>query len=87
LACESGLRANELRSFKVGNFDFESCTVLLRDQSAKNRHEAVLSLRADTAAELKQLFANKLPETQAFKIPDKPIKLLRPDLEVAGIPY
>jgi integrase len=87
LACESGLRANELRQLKVGSFDFDRCIVRVEDRDAKNRQEAILPLRPDTAAELKDLFANKMPQAQAFKVPDKPIKLLRPDLEAAGILY
>ncbi len=87
LACESGLRANELRMLKVGSFDFDNCEVIVQDHTAKNRKEKTLPLRPDTAAEIKELLANMLPGTQAFKVPGKPIDMLRPDLEAAGIEY
>jgi len=44
-------------------------------------------LRPDTAAEIKQLLAGKLPAAQAFRVPGKPIDMLRPDLEASGIDY
>jgi len=50
LACESGLRANELRSLKVSSFDFAKCTVTISDGSAKNRKEKTLPLRHTTAS-------------------------------------
>ena len=42
LACESGLRANELRMLKVGSFDFDNCEVIVQDHTAKNRKEKTL---------------------------------------------
>ena len=87
LACESGLRANELRLLKVGSFDFDNCTVTVQDYTAKNRKEKTLPLRPDTAVEIKELLANKLPAAQVFKVPSKPIDMLRPDLDAAGIDY
>ena len=87
LAVESGLRANEIRMLKVGSFDFDNNTVTVQDHTAKNRKEKTLPLRPDTAAEIKELLANKLPAAQAFKVPGKPIDMLRPDLKAAGIDY
>ena len=87
LAVETGLRANEIRLLKVGSFDFDNCTVIVRDHTAKNRKEKTLPLRPGTAAEIKELLANKLPAAQAFKVPGKPIDMLRPDLEAARIDY
>jgi len=92
LAVETGLRANELRSLIVASFDFERCTVTVESQHTKNHKEAVLPLRADTAAELKQFLAGKLPSVKAFggtykRLADKTHLLIRADLEAAGIPY
>ncbi|MHC4702197.1 MAG: tyrosine-type recombinase/integrase, partial [Planctomycetota bacterium] len=87
LACESGLRANELRLLTVGSFNFDNCTVAVRDHTAKNRKEKILPLKARTAAEIKELLASKLPAARAFKVPGKPVDMLRPDLEAAGIDY
>ncbi len=87
LACESGLRANEIRELKVSDFDFGNCTVTAEDHTAKNHKEKVLPLRPGTAAEIEKMMTNKLPGAQAFKVPGKPIQMLRPDLERAGIEY
>jgi len=87
LAVETGLRANEVRSLKVSSFDFQGCTVTLRSAGAKNRQQATLPLRPDTAAEIKDWLARKLPEAQAFKLPSRLMDMLGPDLLVAGIPY
>ena len=72
---------------KVGSFDFDNCTVTVQDYTAKNRKEKTLPLRPNTAEEIKELLASKLPAAQAFKVPGKPIDMLRPDLEAAGIDY
>jgi len=87
LAVETGLRANELRSLTVTSFDFERRTITVESQHTKNHKEAVLPLRADTAAELRQFLAGKLPGVQAFNVPTKTAEMLRADLEAAGIPY
>jgi len=87
LAVETGLRANEIRNLKVESFDFGKCTVTVQDHTAKNRKEKTLPLRPDTAAEIQGLLASKLPAAQAFEVPGKPIDMLRPDLEAAGIGY
>jgi len=87
LAVESGLRANEIRRLTVADFDFNNCTVTVQDHTAKNRREKTLSLKPDTAAEIKAMLMNKLPAAQAFNVPGKPIDMLRSDLEAAGIAY
>ena len=87
LAVESGLRANEIRLLKVESFDFENCTVTVTDHTAKNRQEKTLPLRPNTAAEIKEMLATKLPAAQAFKVPNKPADMLKPDLAAAGIEY
>jgi integrase len=92
LAIETGLRANELRNLRVGSFDLERCTVTVESQHTKNHKEAVLPLRADAAAELKQFFADKLPNVKAFggtykRLTDKTHLLIQADLQAAGISY
>jgi len=87
LAVESGLRANEVRMLKVASFDFDNCAVTVQDHTAKNRKEKTLPLRPDTAAEIKELLASKLPAAQAFKVPGKAADMLKPDLAAAGIDY
>jgi integrase len=92
LAIETGLRANELRSLHVESFDFEQLTVKVESQDTKNRQEALLPLRADTAANLRQFFTGKLPGVKAFggrykQLSDKTHLFIKADLEAAGIAY
>jgi len=87
LAIETGLRANELRSLRVSSFDFRKGTVTIKGSDAKNRHEATLPLKADTAAELQVLLAGKFPSARAFKVPGKPVDMFKSDLVAAGISY
>ena len=87
LAIESGLRANELRSLKVASFDLDRLTVTLGGQHTKNRKEAVLPLRTDTAAELRQFLAGKLPSVKAFDVPERTADMIKADLAEAGIEY
>lgn len=87
LAVETGLRRNELRSLKVLSFDFEGCTVTVEAQHTKNGKLAVLPLRVNTAAELRQFVAGKPPNTQVFKVPGATAKMFRIDLKAAGIDY
>jgi len=87
LATETGLRASELRSLFVSSFDFRRYTVRVEAGYSKHRRQDELPLRPDTAAELERLFANKMPNAQAFNVPDKPAKMLQADLADAGIDY
>ncbi len=89
LGLECGLRAGEIRSLKAGSFDFDALTVKVEAAYAKGRREDVLPLRADTAALLKTLLASKTPDARAFAMPnkDKVTRMLRGDLEKAGVAY
>ena len=87
LAIESGLRASELRSLSKSAFDFRNCTVTLQAGYSKRKRQDVLPIRPDTARELETMLAAKLPTAQAFKVPDKPARMLRIDLKDAEIDY
>ncbi len=92
LTAETGLRANESRSLKISSFDFKELTVTVHPEFTKNGQEAIQSLRNNTAAELKEFFKNKFPETKAFggtykKLTPKTSDMLQADLADAGIPY
>ena len=88
-AAETGLRANEIRTLIVSDFDFSMCTVHIRAKNSKNRCEANVPLRADTAAKLKEHCKDKLPVASAFKMPPKghEVRMLRSDLTRLDIPY
>jgi len=87
LAIETGLRANELRSLKVGSFDLERRRVAVQAAYSKRRREDELPLRPDTVRELREAFAAKTPEAKAFDMPDRTSNMIRRDLEDAGIPW
>jgi integrase len=87
LAVETGLRANELRTLKVSSFDLDECTVTVQAAYSKRKREDVLPLRPDTAAELRGFLSDKLPDARVFRVPDKPVKMLRADLADADIVY
>ncbi len=89
IAAETGLRAAELRSLRVGSFDLSGSppTVTVEAGYSKHRRQDVQPLRADTAAELRGILSCKLPDTPVFGVPEKTAKMLRADLEASGIPY
>jgi integrase len=87
LACETGLRAKELKKLTVSSFDCKKFTVTVIDAYSKNRKQSILPLRKDTAMELEAYFANKLPLVKAFKMPYKTANMIKADLADAGIPY
>lgn len=89
LAVETGLRASELRSLRGSSFDFTENTVTVQAAYSKNRQEATLPLKSETALLLKAVFAGKMPQTEAFTMPTANYlaKMLKDDLDGAGIEY
>ena len=92
LAAESGLRANEIRSLKISSFDFENHIVNVKSGCTKNKKEAILPLKPDTATELEEFFRGKLYNAKAFggtykRLTLKTADMLKADLADAGIPY
>ena len=89
-ALETGFRWSECCSLTRASFDFEAspATVTIRAESAKNRKEDTLPLRPELAADLNKRMALFLPTAKAFPgmRRDKGAKMLRVDLEAAGIP-
>ena len=87
LAVETGLRAGELASLTWASFwlDGERPTVTVEAAYSKHRREDVLPLRADTAAELKDVLAVKLPGAKMFNVPPSydTAGMLRADLDTA----
>jgi len=91
-AIETGLRANEIRTLTVGSFDFDNLTVTVKAGYSKHRREDVLPLRENTAAELKQFLAGKLPAAKVFggsytQLTDRTAEMIQADLQDAGIAY
>ena len=91
LAVETGLRAGEIRALTRQCFKLDDAppTVELSAAFTKNRQYAILELRPDTAAMLKEFLADKLPMAAAFNMPPRwnIIDILKADLKAAAIPY
>ena len=92
LAVETGLRRGELASLTRESFDLngECPTVRVAAAYSKHRREDVLPLRTDTAADLRDFLARKLPDASAFAMPTsrhKSAAMFKADLEVAGLRY
>ena len=91
LALETGLRAAELRSLTMASFDLDADppTVTVAAGYRKRRRDDTLILRPELADDLRAFLRGKAPAAVAFKLP-KPnmiIRMLKADLEAAGIPY
>ena len=91
LCIETGLRSSELRSLTRAAFDLshDEPTVTVQAAYTKNRQEAMIPLRAETAVLLVGHLATKTPSAPAFNMPakDQVIDMLKADLRDAGIPY
>lgn len=90
IALETGLRSAELRSLHVSSFVLDGRpTVTVAAGYSKRRREDVLPLRTELAEALKTHFQDRLPSAKALHMPTSQSvpKMLRADLEAAGIPY
>jgi len=88
LAAETGLRTNEIRTLTRSAFSLDGAEpkVTVEAKNSKHRREDVVPLRAELAGKLKAHLATKLPAARAFTLPTQSMKMLRADLERAGIP-
>ena len=88
-AVETGLRASEIRSLTVSSLDFENQTVMVNAAYCKNRKQAIIPLKENTALLIKESLAGKLSQTEVFSMPSENYlaKMLKADLEAAGIEY
>ena len=90
LALETGLRASELGSLAPGSFDLanlDRATVTVEAACSKHRREDVLPLRPDMARAMADFLGDRPQHEVLFRMPDKPVAMMRKDLEAAGIPY
>ncbi len=87
LALQTGFRANEIRSLTVSSFDFDNQTVTVEAGYSKNKKTSTLRLKQETADDLRAYLSGKMPNVKAFAIPNQPSKMIRKDLEIAGILY
>ena len=90
LAVGTGLRYSEIESIAPESFDWTGspATVMVAAGYTKNGEPATLPLPSDLALDLHAYVASLPPGRPIFPLaPDCGAKMLRPDLERAGIPY
>ncbi|HKM52726.1 MAG TPA: site-specific integrase, partial [Isosphaeraceae bacterium] len=90
LAVTTGLRYSEIASITPESFDWtaDPATVTVSAAYTKNGEPAILPLPHDLAGDLAPYVATVGPGELIFPLaPDCGAKMLRPDLERAGIPY
>ena len=89
LAVGTTFRVGELRSLLPESFDLdaEQPTVTVEAAYSKRRRRDVQSIRRDLAERLQAWLNDKGPGKPVFNMPEKLPKMLRADLEAAGIPY
>lgn len=89
LAMGTGFRANELRGLTPESFqlDGDHPTVTIEADEAKNDKRAVQPITRELANALRPFVEGKPPGEPVLIVPEKTAKMLRRDLEAAGIPY
>jgi integrase len=89
LAVATEIRFSEIKSITPESFDLSAQrpTVTVRAAYTKNGEPATLPLPTDVAADLADHVAGTPPDAPVFPLPDKGAKMLRADLQAAGIPY
>jgi integrase len=88
LAATTGLRHGEIASITAASFDWRAPSVTIRAAYTKNGDPATLTLPGDLADDLKSYVATLPAGARVFPLRrQKGAKMLRPDLEAAGIPY
>ena len=90
VALETGLRRGEIASLTVADLNLATdCPELtVQARFAKNRREAVLPLRTETAVRLAELTRGRLPKAKVFDLQKdwRAAEMLKFDLDRAGIP-
>jgi integrase len=90
ISVETGLRASELRSLKVGNFDLDADAPIVWCDGVhtKNGKRLELPLKKGTADILKSYFATKLKTASAFSLPWGALsKVFKRDLAEARVQW
>ena len=89
LAVESGLRAGAIRSLSAFRFRFKDdggAIVTVEAGQQKNRRKHQVPLRPELAQEMRQLIARTPGGRPLFNIPRDIARVLKSDLEAAGLP-
>jgi len=85
LAVGTGFRAGELRSLVPESFDLDADppTVTVQAAYSKHRRKDTQPIRRDLAAVFRSWLASQKRGKPVFRMPDKPVKLIRADLKTA----
>lgn len=88
-ALRTGLRANEVRTLRVANFNFFAKTFVVLAADAKASRTDTLPIAPELVEPLRLHFQGKLPQAAAFTslCEDNYCKMLQDDLADLGIPY
>lgn len=88
---QTGLRLGELESVEVEHLDLSSDPPCIRlpGELTKNGKDANCAVSHDLAAEIAEWVkaTGKRPSDNLYRVPRELVKILRRDLEAAGIPY
>lgn len=90
VALTTGLRSGELQSLRKTSFRIEEGAnpcVVVEAHETKGKRRAVLPLRADVAAKVRAHLEETGRTDQIIRRSATPMRLMRKDLEAAGIPY
>ena len=89
LVIGTAFRVRELRSLTPESFalDTEPATVTVQAAYSKHRKTDVQLVRSDLVELLRVWLKGREAGEPAFNMPDKPYKMIRVDLEAAGISY
>jgi integrase len=87
IAMGTGFRASEVASLTAASFDLgDEPTVTVQAAYSKNRKTAVQPIRRDLAEALRPWLAGKPADGPVLILPEKTAKMIRVDLDAAGIP-
>ena len=86
MAVLTGCRRGELGSLTVGSLDLDAGLLTLRPQDTKNKEPAVLPLRIDLVADLREWLESKRTEATEAVIAMRPEKRLPPETPLFHVP-
>ncbi len=85
VACETGLRRQELRALTVASVDLKNSCVFVGGENTKNKDDAFQNFTPETGQLLQEYIRGKMPNVQLFPIHDRSSKMIRADCKAAGI--
>ncbi|MGE4287024.1 MAG: tyrosine-type recombinase/integrase [Phycisphaerae bacterium] len=86
-ALETGLRANEVRTLEVADFDFKDQSFSIKPENEKSRRGATLPMKPELSRLVEDYSQGKHPKTRVFMVTEDPAEIMRTDLEDAEIEY